>query len=95
MVYIEFFYPKIHEAHSKIPGRFSLSEQIFLHWAAATLKGLGEFQNKKSRPLFIMIFESNMSILRQEILVPPIKRVLVGVLNFKSSNFMTHSTKLI
>ena len=25
----------------------SLSGQIFLHWAAATLKGLGEFQNKK------------------------------------------------
>ena len=30
----------------------------FLHWAAATLKGLGEFQNKKSRPLFAIIFKS-------------------------------------
>jgi hypothetical protein len=27
------------------PGQFSLSGQIFLHWAAATLKGLVEFQN--------------------------------------------------
>jgi hypothetical protein len=29
------------------PGQFSLSGQIVLHWAAATLKGLAEFQNKK------------------------------------------------
>ena len=29
------------------PGQFSLSVQIVLHWAAATLKGLAEFQNKK------------------------------------------------
>ena len=27
-----------------------------MHWAAATLKGLGECQNKKSRPLFTIIF---------------------------------------
>ena len=27
-------------------GQFSLSGQIFLHWAAATLKGLGELQNR-------------------------------------------------
>jgi hypothetical protein len=40
-----------------VPGQFSLSGQIFLHWAAATLKGLGEFQNKNSRPLFIIIFK--------------------------------------
>ena len=26
-------------------GQFSLSGQIFLHWEAATLKGLAEFQN--------------------------------------------------
>ena len=42
---------KIHRAPSEIPanlpGQFSLPGQIFLHWAAATLKGLGEFQNKK------------------------------------------------
>ena len=45
------FYFEIHQAPSEIPanlpGQFSPSGQIFLHWAAATLKGLGEFQNKK------------------------------------------------
>jgi hypothetical protein len=41
------------EIPAKLPGQFSHSGQIFLHWAAATLKGLGEFQNKKSRPLFL------------------------------------------
>ena len=35
------------EIPANLPGQFSLSGQIFLHWAAATLKGLGEFQNKK------------------------------------------------
>ena len=48
---IEFFYFDIHRAPSEIPaslpGQFSLSGQTFLHWAAVTLKGLGEFQNKK------------------------------------------------
>ena len=35
-----------------MPGQFSLPGQIFLHWAAATHKGLGELQNnEKSRPL--------------------------------------------
>ena len=29
------------------PGQFSPSGQIFLHWAAATLKGLVGFQNEK------------------------------------------------
>ena len=33
---------------AKLPSQFSHSGQIFLHWAAATLKGLVEFQNKKS-----------------------------------------------
>ena len=41
---------KIHRAPSeipaKLPGRFGHSGQINLHWAAATLKGLGQFQNK-------------------------------------------------
>ena len=45
-------YIEIERAPSEIlanmPGQFSLSGQIiFLHWAAATLKGLVEFQNKK------------------------------------------------
>ena len=41
---------EIHRAPSEIPaslpGQFSPTGQIFLHWAAATLKGLGQFQNK-------------------------------------------------
>ena len=48
---LEFFYFEIILAPSEIPanltGQFSLSGQNFLHWAAATLKGLVEFQNKK------------------------------------------------
>ena len=32
---------------ANLPGQFSSNGQIFWHWAAATLKGLGEFQNKK------------------------------------------------
>ena len=43
-------YFEIHRAPSEIParlpGQFGHSGQIFLHWAAATLKGLGQFQNK-------------------------------------------------
>jgi hypothetical protein len=46
------FYFEIHGATSEIPanlpGQFSLSGQIFLHWAAATLKGLCEIQNNFS-----------------------------------------------
>ena len=34
------------EISAKLPGQFGHSGQIFLHWAAATLKGLGQFQNK-------------------------------------------------
>ena len=40
---------EIPRAPSEIPanqqGQFSLSGQLFLHWAAATLKGHMEFQN--------------------------------------------------
>ena len=40
---------KIPRAPSEIPanqpGQYGLSGQIFLHWAAATLKGHVEFQN--------------------------------------------------
>ena len=35
------------ELPANLPGQFSLSGQIFFHWAAATLKGLVGFQNKK------------------------------------------------
>ena len=72
-------YFEIHRAPSetpaKLPGKFGHSGQIFLHWAAATLKGLGEFQNKKSRPLFTSkkwyFRDSSFSLL--------INRVLAGV----------------
>jgi len=43
------------EIPAKLPSQFGHSVQIFLHWAAATLKGLGESQNKKSRPLYTII----------------------------------------
>ena len=53
-------YFEIHRAPSeipaKLPGQFGHSGQIFLHWVAATLKELSEFQNKKSRPLFTLNF---------------------------------------
>ena len=42
---------------AKLPGQFGYSGQIFLYWAEATLKGLGEFQNKEFRPLFTIIFK--------------------------------------
>jgi hypothetical protein len=48
---LEFFYFEILRAPSEIPanllGQFSLSGQIFLKWAAATLKGHVGFQNEK------------------------------------------------
>ena len=31
------------EIPGNLPGQFSLSGQIFLHWAVATLKGLAKF----------------------------------------------------
>ena len=47
---LEFFYFEILLAPSEIsanlPGQLSPSWQIFWHWAAATLKELGQFQNK-------------------------------------------------
>ena len=52
-----------------LTGQFSLSGQLFLHWAAVNLKGLVEFQNKKIRPLFTIIFNSKMLVSRSEILV--------------------------
>ena len=57
------------EIPANLPGQFSLSGQIFLHCAAATLKELVGFQKKKSRPLFIIIFNSKMLVSRPEILV--------------------------
>ena len=57
------------EIPANLPGQFSPSGQIFLHWAAATLKGLEEFQNEKSRPLYTIIFKLKMVISRLEIFV--------------------------
>jgi hypothetical protein len=59
---------------ANLPGQFSLSGQIFLHWAAATLKGLSEFQNKKILDHFSPSFISQkLSISRLEILVHLLK----------------------
>ena len=49
---LEFFYLEIKRApseipYTKMPGKISLSGPIFFHRAAATLKGLIQFQNKK------------------------------------------------
>ena len=48
---LEFFHFEILLAPSvlpaNLPGQFSLSGQTFLHWAAAIMKGLVEFQNEK------------------------------------------------
>jgi hypothetical protein len=70
------FYFEILRAPSEIPanlpGQFSLSWQIFLHWAASTLKGHVGFQNKKSRPLFTIIFKPKM-------VIPLILAILAGV----------------
>ena len=67
-------YCEIPRAPSEKPAnllcQFSLAGQIVLHWAAATLKGHGEFQKrkKKSRPLFTIIFKPKMMGSRTEIL---------------------------
>ena len=57
-----FFFFEIQRAPSeipaKLPGQFSLSGQIVLHWEAATLKGLVEFQNI----FFTIIFKPKMEI---------------------------------
>ena len=37
------------ELPADLPGQFSLSRQLCLHWAAATLKEPVEFQKKKKK----------------------------------------------
>ena len=61
------------------PGQFSLNGHIFWHWVAATLKGLGEFQNKKSRPLFTIIFKLKNGNFMTRDFSPLIETVLTGV----------------
>ena len=65
---------------AKLPGQFSHCGQIFLHWAAATLKGLGEFPNKKSRPILPSFLRKNGNFKTRDF-SPLIKRVLAGVLS--------------
>ena len=79
---LESFIFEIHHAPSEIlanqPGQFSLSGQIVLHWAAATLKGLSEFQNKvldHFLPLFLSKKCRDFS--------PLIKWNLAGVLSLR------------
>ena len=48
------------EIPANLPGQFSLYGQIFLHWTALTLKGLGEFQDKNSRHIRVMIYFKNV-----------------------------------
>ena len=84
---LEFFYFEIHRAPLEIPanmlGQFSLLGQMFLHWAAATLKGLVQFQNKKnSRPLFTIIFKPKIVLSRVFSLL--ILAVLGGVLTVQA-----------
>ena len=53
---LEFFILKFTEPLQRyLLGQFSLSGEICLHWAAATLKGLGEFQ-KKGVDHFLLLF---------------------------------------
>ena len=50
---LDFFCFEIQQAPSEIATKLpDHSGQIFLHWAAATLKGLSEFQNKQARKGF-------------------------------------------
>ena len=73
---LEFFNFEIHRASweipANLPGQYSLFGQIFLHWAAATLKELAEFQNKKNaRPLSTIICKSNFKTQNFNPLITP------------------------
>ena len=71
---LDFLNIQIEKAPSEIlanlPGQFSLSTQIFLHWAAEVLKGLVQFQNrKKSQSSFTVILKPTIVISRAKSLV--------------------------
>ena len=66
------------EIPAKLPGQFGHSGQIFLRWAAATLKGLGEFQIK-SLDHFLPSSLSKNGNFKTRDFRPLIKRVLAGV----------------
>ena len=65
---LEFFYFEIRQAPSEIPANLTcpansaLLGRFILPWAAATLKGLGEFKKKVLGPFIIIIFKQKMSI---------------------------------
>ena len=48
------------EIPANLPSQFSLSGQICLHWAGATLKGLAEFKKKSWAP-FTIIFKTKIT----------------------------------
>ena len=70
---LEFFYFEILSAPSEIPanlpGQFSHSGQIVLHWAVATLKGHVGFQKINSRPLCTIILNPKIVVSGVKILV--------------------------
>ena len=59
-------YVEISLAHSEVPanwsGQFSLSGHIVLHWAAASLKGLVEFEFTLNRTEFDKVFQCRLGI---------------------------------
>ena len=48
--------------NANLPGHSAVLGRLFSAWAAATLKGLFEFQNKNSIPLFTIIFKLKIII---------------------------------
>ena len=76
---LEFIFKFTEPLKRYLPGQFGHCGQTFLHWAAATLKGLGKFQIKKSRPLFTIIFKLKNGNFITRDFSPLIKRVLAGV----------------
>ena len=61
------FFKKNSEMPANLLDQFSHSGQICMHLSGVTLKGQAEFQNKKSRPLFTIIFKLKMSISRLDL----------------------------
>ena len=76
------------QANSAILGRY------FCTWmAVAILKGLGEFQNKKSRQLFTIIFKQKNCNFKTQDFSPLIERVLAGVVYIELLCQRNHRSK--
>ena len=56
------------------------SGQIFLHWAAATLKGLGEIQNKVLNPFLPLFLSIKIVNFKTRDFIPLIKGELAFVI---------------